>query len=263
MLGVATLRALFFRAGLSAAALLLAINPAHAQDTAATGVVRGRVAGPDSSSIEDAVVDLVGLGRARTDSAGAFRFSGLPPGSFILQATKIGFRPSLKMIVVRPNYELTVPFTLERAAQELERVIVRTDSAVDLRTDPTGFDLRRRSGMGSYITNDEIEAKHFTDTEQAFRAIPGVEVDRAGHVGISRGEISINAVCAGAQVFVDGVAMGGSSVGISKTQSKAFSINEISLSSIRGIEVYRGPATTPVVLRGKETACGTVAIWTK
>jgi outer membrane cobalamin receptor len=54
-------------------------------------------------------------------------------------------------------------------------------------------------------------------------------------------------------VFVDGVAM----------RPGAFSVNDISIASIRGIEIYRGPATTRMQLRSSKTACGTVAIWTK
>jgi len=33
--------------------------------------------------------------------------------------------------------------------------------------------------------------------------------------------------------------------------------------SIRGIELYRDPGTTPPELRSDKTNCGTLAIWTK
>lgn len=252
MLGVARLRELFFQAGISTIALLLALGPAHAQDIAATGVVRGRVVGPDSSSIEDAVVDLLGLGRARTDSDGAFRFSGVPGGTYILEATTIGFRPSLKMIVVRPNEELRVRFALDRSALELEPVLVRSDSAVGLLADPGGFDFRRRGGLGTFITSAQIESRHAFETGQLFQAIAGVEIDRNGNVGIARGVTSINAGCGAARVFVDGVPM-----------RPGFSVNDIPVASIRGIEIYRGPATTPMLFRSSGTVCGTVAIWTR
>ena len=252
MRGVASLRGLFFQAGMSAIALLLALSPAHAQDTAATGVVRGRVVGPDGSSIDDAVVDLLGLGRARTDSDGAFRFSGVPGGTFILQATKIGFRPTLKMIVVRPNEELRVRVSLDRSALELERVIVHSDSADGSPADPGGFDFRRRGRLGTFITSEQIEARHAIETAQLFQAIAGVEVDRNGNVGIARGASSINVGCGAARVFVDGVPM-----------QPGFRVNDVAIASIRAIEIYRGPATTPMQFRSSGTACGTVAIWTK
>jgi hypothetical protein len=57
--------------------------------------------------------------------------------------------------------------------------------------------------------------------------------------------------CVGAQVFVDGVMM-----------PQPFDVNTVSPQSIRGIELYRGPATTPAELRSTKTVCGTLAIWT-
>lgn len=252
MAGLTSYRGPFVKALVLAVALGLAPDIASSQDSAATGSVRGTVVGPANMPLEDAIVDVLGLGRARTDSAGAFRFSGLRLGTFILQATKIGFRPSLKTIVIRTTDEMNVGFALERSVQELERVIVRSDSAVNLRSDPTGFELRRRGGLGTFITSEQIDARNAMETGQLFQAIAGVEIDRNGVVAIARGPISINAACGGAQVFVDGVAMHG-----------AFSVNDIAIASIRGIELYRGPATTPMQLRSSKTVCGTVAIWTK
>jgi hypothetical protein len=37
----------------------------------------------------------------------------------------------------------------------------------------------------------------------------------------------------------------------------------IDAQSIKGIELYRGPATTPPELRSPKTVCGTLAIWTR
>jgi outer membrane cobalamin receptor len=156
------------------------------------------------------------------------------------------------MIVVRPNEELRVPFALDRSALELDRVIVRSDSAVGLFADPGGFDFRRRGGLGTVITSAQIEARHAFETAQLFQAIAGVEIDRNGNVGIARGVSSINIGCGAARVFVDGVPM-----------QPGFSVNDIQIASIRGIEIYRGPATTPMQFRSSGTVCGTVAIWTK
>ena len=44
--------------------------------------------------------------------------------------------------------------------------------------------------------------------------------------------------------------------------SPGLSLNLIPMSSVRGVEVYSGAATTPTSLHTSITACGTVAIWT-
>lgn len=234
--------------------------------TVATASVRGTVVGPDNVPIDSAVVEVVSIGRVRTDSAGTFQFTALPVGAFILQATKIGFRPAMKLITTRPGEQLVVPIALDASSQDLPRVIVRGDSAATLLSDPSGFDVRRRGGLATFVTADQIAARHFMQTIDVFRTIPGVELDRNGTVAIQRGEIKVKKVCAGAQLLVDGVPMAPGPAPLNArdgAKSTAFDINEIPVSSIRGIEIYSGPASTPMVLRTENPVCGTVAIWTK
>jgi outer membrane receptor for ferrienterochelin and colicin len=177
-----------------------------------------------------------------------------------------GRSPDVSSSTTRPDEQLVVPIALDISSQDLPRVIVSGDSAATLLSDPSGFDVRRRGGLGTFVTADQIAARHFMQTIDVFRTIPGVEIDRNGTVAIQRGEISIKKVCAGAQLFVDGVPMAPGPAPLNArdgAKSTAFDINEIPVSSIRGIEIYRGPATTPMVLRTQNTVCGTVAIWTK
>jgi len=58
--------------------------------------------------------------------------------------------------------------------------------------------------------------------------------------------------CVGVQVFVDGAMM-----------PQPFDVNTIPPPRIKSIELYRGPATTPLELRSPKTVCGTLAIWTR
>ncbi len=270
------LNLLAFRRALSAGtvAMLVVLSQRDVlgQDTASapSASVRGTVLGPDKVPLEGAIVEVAAVGRVRTDSAGAFLFPALPVGTLILQVTKIGFRPALKMITTRAGEELVVPIALEASGQDLPRVIIHGDSTATLLSDPSGFDFRRRGGMGTFITEDQIAARHFKLTADVLRFAPGVEVDRNGGVAIQRGDISILKVCRGAQLLIDGVAIGDDPAPpdtrdptrLSASQ-RAFDVNAITVSSIRGIEIYRGPATTPSVLRTANTVCGTVAIWTK
>ncbi|MGE5100845.1 MAG: carboxypeptidase regulatory-like domain-containing protein [Deltaproteobacteria bacterium] len=223
-------------------------------------VVRGETAMP----LVGAIVDVMGLGTMRTDSTGAFRFVGAPPGTMMVRATAIGFRPSLKMISLRAGETMRLTIALEVAAQELARVTVREDSSLtpSVRSDPTGFEARRRNQTGGlYIVAADIEKKHVVETEQVFHGIPSMYVDTGGIVVVNRGVNSTRDLekkgdqfyhCIGAQVFIDGTPM-----------PQPFNINQVALDRIRAIEVYRGPANTPSTLRSTRTNCGTIAIWTK
>jgi len=253
--------------GLIALLVLLGAG-ARAQQTPASdssASIIGRVIGPTNAPVTAVTIEAVGVGLTYSDSAGDFRLPGLPRGSLIIRATKIGFRPVLKVVTIVSGEPLYLAIALDESAHELGPVVVRGDSTITVLGDPSGFESRRRKATGGlYILAADIDRKHVIETEQIFHGIPAVQVDTGGIVVIKRGETSLRDLyltgknvnqfnmCIGAQVLVDGVHM-----------PQPFNINQISLSSIRGIEIYQGPATTPPALRSPKTICGTVAIWTK
>lgn len=255
------------RAAQLAAVLVIATATARAQETRPTDPtsVSGMVLhGEPAAPVAGATVEIMGVGVARTDSTGAFRFTGLTAGTLLVRTTMIGLRPSLKIISLRAGEEMHLTITLDVAAQELARVTVREDSSLtpSLLSDPTGFNARRRNATGGlYIVAADIAKKHLVETEQLFHGIPTMYVDTGGIVVVNRGVNSTRDLekkgdqfyhCIGAQVFVDGVPM-----------PQPFNINQVALDRIGAIEVYRGAATTPPSLRSTRTTCGTVAIWTK
>jgi hypothetical protein len=244
------------------AVALLACVVAVPASVAAQGI-SGHVVNSYGDPLAGATVSVLGVATVRTDSTGAYRLTSLPQGRLVAHTTMIGYKPSLKMIVLDSGLTLNVDFILERNVQQLPTVSVREDSSADLLHDPSGFDDRRRKGSGGYIvTAADIEHRHTMDVEHLFYGIPAVQVDTGGIIVIKRGENSLRDIymanassyarCVGAQVFVDGIAM-----------PQPFDVNTLDVRNIRGIEVYAGPATTPVTLRSPKTACGTVVIWTK
>jgi hypothetical protein len=229
-------------------------------------IIVGVVVDENKSPLAGSTVEILSVGRMFTDSTGAFRFATVPSGTLIVRATMIGRQPVMKLVTVSPGAQLRLDIALLPLTQQLPAVVVREDSSFSLLTDPTGFDERRKStaGGGHYILAQDIAEKHITETEQLFHGIPTVQVDTGGIVVIKRGEISLRDIylsgkdvnqfkmCIGAQVMVNGVAM-----------PQPFNINTIPPFEIRGIEIYSGPATTPMPLRSPKTVCGTVAIWMK
>lgn len=225
----------------------------------------GSVLGSGNRPLPGVAVEIVSFGHTITDSAGAFRFEAIPVGQWLVRATKLGFRPSLKMVPTAAGDTIRVSIALESAAQELGPVVVNADSTYSALTDPSGFEQRRRRATGGiFIVASDIAKKHLVETEQIFHGLPFVTVDTGGIVVIKRGEISLRDIyltgkdvnqfnmCIGAQVIVDGVLM-----------PQPFNVNSVELRRIRAIEIYTGLASTPASLRGPKTVCGTVAIWSK
>lgn len=239
-----------------------------------TARVGGQASAPGSAKLTGTVLDtaqvpiggvmveLLSLGQTRTDSAGVFRFAGVPRGSVILHVAKIGFQPLMRVISLAIADSIDLDVTLRPATYQLATVIVREDSNVTRLSDPTGFERRRKNGMGHYISADEIAQRQFSQTSQLLRSVPGISVNDRGVVTIQRGvNTLIGTSCESVVVFVDGIAIPAEKKAWNK--ETGFDVNAIAIAFIRGIEVYAGPATTPVELRSSRSTCGTVAIWTR
>ncbi len=214
--------------------------------------ISGVVLTADGRPVVDADVALIGLGAARTDSLGRFDFRGVPAGAVLVRVQRLGFTPIMQSVALDGVHPCALTMRFGETATTLTTVVVR-DSAIRAR-EPTGFELRRATGHGLYITQDEIARRHAQRVEHVLASLPGLEVDSSGVVRTDRGRTSLfGDNCGdGVQLLIDGVAVSGS-----------YSLRNISPSSLRGIEVYRGIASTPVELRSPRAACGTVAIWTK
>jgi hypothetical protein len=245
----------------------LAPGTGIAQDARVTSAeIVGHVLWTDGSPVGGVALSLIGVSDVETDNTGAFHFLTLPEGTYFLRATRIGAKPVLKNVTISAGERVRVDVTLSSNAHELTAVIVRGDSTLTAMNDPTGFQRRLRTGQGVFMTGEEIERRHAIRTEQLFLGVPSVSVDTGGIVLIARGIISYKPTlrrsrtqfdsqfldCVGVQVFVDGALM-----------PQPFDVNTVDARSIKGIELYRGPATTPLELRSPKTVCGTLVIWTR
>lgn len=211
----------------------------------------GVVLAADGGPVSGAEVSLVGLGVARTDSLGRFGFRGLPVGTFVVRVQRLGFGPIVQMVSYDGEHAQRVTLRFGSSATALAPVIV-IDSAAT--RGAGGFEQRRRSGQGYYLSEREIAARHVRNVEQLFGQMPGVQVDSTGTVRVDRGRTSLlgDDCQRGMQLVVDGTAVDGT-----------FSLRGLSPDALEGIEVYRSVAATPAELRTSRMACGTIAIWTK
>jgi iron complex outermembrane receptor protein len=110
--------------GLLLAGAVGAEEAAPAEGSAGPGVVAGRVIAAGDAPVAEAKVTLVELRRqARTDQAGAFRFEGVPPGLYIVQADSARAGMGVARIEVQGGQEARLELTLDLATHQ-ETVIV-------------------------------------------------------------------------------------------------------------------------------------------
>lgn len=151
---------------------ILAATPAPAQTR--HGGIAGQVTDTAGRSLVDADVFILGGGRrARTDSAGQFRFADLKRGEYSLIARKVGYRHAEAEVSVQDDV-VRQDFALVRRVI-LETVDVRERAECPLRT-IDGFFCRQQRGSGTFLDYPDIDFYAHTYTGDLFRHLPGWSV---------------------------------------------------------------------------------------
>jgi len=213
--------------------------------------LRGTVVTADGDRpLAGAMVRIADGPQTRTDARGEWTLANAPAGTRMLEVRAIGYFPENRPVDVIPGAApLTVPLVTFKAMLDTVRITVRR--AQD-RSSGT-FDERRRSGMGRYITAEEIERRNVFWLSDMFRMIPGVRLDGGGfdRTILVRDDFGQN--CA-PSVYIDGLYM---------WRLSAFEIDALlPAQQVRGVEIYAG-AATPFEYQRTVPACGAILIWTK
>jgi hypothetical protein len=119
------------------------------------GVIKDALGNP----IAHASAGLRGyVGRARTDSLGRFAIRSVPTGTQVLETRVLGAEPRAVELAIHSFSEhvVQVDFPLVRAKESIPPALARLD---EVRNDPTGFQLRRHTLKGTFLTEEQIQAK--------------------------------------------------------------------------------------------------------
>lgn len=233
------------------AALLAATFPSSARGQGV--VLAGTVVDTAGHPLPAVEFTLPGsAARAVSDDAGRFRMAGLPEGSIVLRARRIGYRlTSIPLETAKLPGDVRI--TLRAIPIELAPVIVQASTGGFAR-DLYGFYERKLRGTGGrYITRADLRRVQSLRLTDALRAlVPGVQVGR-------RGSFTSTLRFRGSRcpplVWLDGT----------PALSGEFDIDVVDPETISGMEVYSGVATVPAEFRtgrGVE-ACGVIAIWSR
>jgi hypothetical protein len=182
---------------------------------------------------------------ARTDSLGRFVLAGLPGGTQLLRARKLGNGPLTETVTLRPGRTTEVALVLP-AANVLATVNVRADRTNRLLS---GFDERRTKGAWGYYLG-ERDLKFRLDMASALSGLPGLRVSRIRGQVVLYMERGMNSCVP--RVFLDG------------RPSMVEEISMLQMEELYGVEIYRNPEAVPAQFQtGPVDRCGAVLIWTK
>ncbi|MBA3670741.1 MAG: carboxypeptidase regulatory-like domain-containing protein [Gemmatimonadaceae bacterium] len=221
--------------------------------------IRGHVATLTGRPVRNATVDVLGRDETQTDSLGRFTLD-VPAGeSFVVRARHLGHQPVVKPFAsssdVPPDGVRDVAIIMEPIAVQLGANVTTADSTMSFVNDIGGFERRRRTGHGTFITQGDIETRRPLSFADLIGRVPGIKVlEPVGTARVMRGRDSfLDTSCDnGMQLFVDGVHI-----------DNSMSLKSLNVTSLRGVELYHGLAETPVELRTRQAKCGTIAVWTK
>lgn len=186
---------------------------------------------------------------AVTGEDGRFSLANLPAGTRSVQVRAIGYEPRTATVTLRSGAQATASVVLDKRIEVLASVNV-IEKQANRKRDFTGFDDRRRRGMGSYITREDIEKRSPISMTDVLRTTPGLQIVPNGD---GTNSVMGRGGCRPA-VYVDGMqVMDGS------TDLDAI----VRPTDVRGVEVYRSGATVPAEYGGAGgNSCGTLLVWT-
>ncbi len=236
------------------AAFLTPASGALAQkgDGRLVGMVVDKASGRPVGNAE--IMNTADFRSAVSDSAGAYRFDGLPFGivKFVVRAkgypiTNLAVALAQGESMVRRIELDSAPPTPGSGTQTLKTVSVEVAPSLGRRY--ADFERRKATGQGHYITVDEIEKGNYMSLQETLRGVRGVSIDCGGGLGCSIRMSRAPMRCLPEYVVDEHV-------------DNFFGPN-VPVRDIQAIEVYTGPSDVPGEFAGRNAGCGVIVIWTK
>ena len=229
------------------ATLLLALLAAGSATAQQTGTIRGTVVDVSGNALPGVSVTVTGPDvreQAATDTAGAYEFTGLAAGDYVVTATLFGYASRELQVSVGAGAVETVPVVLEP--------VFRLDPLSVVAEEPTVFARNCRRGA-----DDEAAVEHhrrdFGDRQPARRLGPGGDAyafdDWSSNVAMRGFQSTINDVQIG--TTIDGFPNGTSDYW-SGSKANRF----VDPMNLGGVEVSQG--TADIASRSVEALGGTL-----
>ena len=227
----------------------LAPAPARAQRRGA-GSLSGRLVNQlTREPVGGARIQLVGSSVAIfSDSAGRFGMDRMPSGEVSLEARAIGYRMGRWQVTLPVGVTIERVFEMEPQTVGLDTVTVEAAPSTNWRSE-TGFDYRRRRGIGYFITRADIDNRQSAIINDLLIIVPGLYSSCGG--GVCRVQMMANGRNCSPEWFLDGHPATNAAGPDFPTQT------------IRGVEVYRSLFEVPPEFQRSNLRCGVIAIWTR
>jgi hypothetical protein len=214
--------------------------------------VAGRVTDPSGRPVAGADVTVQGAeSTTATNDSGAYTLRGLPSGTQALQVRKLSFAPIQVTVDLSSRAPQHADVKLLPAPPTLTPVQVEGKREKGLRN--VGFTQRQKSGLGHYLTEDQIAAKLPTVMTDIFATIPGIMIDYSSGQPELKGSRGAGGSCL--TYVIDGVP--------TQLQGSGDFNDFMHPDEVAAVEVYQASEAPAQFQQGGRSDCAMVVIWTK
>jgi len=128
-------------------------------------------------------VVILGISQgAATDIEGDYVILNIPPGTYDIKATMVGFKTVTKTgVVISINHTTTLDFDLEEAVLDIGESIIVVAERPLIEKDLTS--------TRHFVSADEIQARPTTSLTNILSTLPGIDVDNSGQLTVRRGSL--------------------------------------------------------------------------
>ena len=226
----------------------LQVRRVHVGDGRLSGTVR---ATSDGRPLAGAQISILDGPHTRSNARGEWTLTDAPPGTRLLEVRAVGYYPERRTVDI---VESVAPLRIALATFKsvLDTMKISATRTVDLNL--VGFQERRRSSVGRFLTPRDIAVRQPFVTSEIFRSVPGLFLDRtmdAEEKVMMRGLFEDRCEPA---IYIDGQWMNGLTSG----DLDGF----IRPNDIAGIEVYMA-GQVPAQFQPGLGGCGSLVFWTK
>jgi hypothetical protein len=218
---------------------------------------------------------------AETNGAGEFALGGLAGGQHTLSIRAIGYRPLQLQAVLSGGDTLELDVRLVGLAQELTPIAVVGERPRRLSAKMEEFERRRRMGLGSFLTREDLAKVETSPMSNVLRFASGIRLillptPCGGGIAAASGrrttvpilgvmkcqevaegtDLEIPIACY-MDIYVDGVSYWRFG------QGPPVRIDDFVARDYQAIEVYRGRSELPIELTRGEPDCGAIVFWTR
>jgi len=139
--------------------------------------IAGRVLDPGGNPVADADVFVIAeTQRGRTDSTGRFEIDGLDGGVYRVRVRRVGFLPGEQSTDVTKNGKVDLKFELVPRPAMLDSVIVTAEGKC-AELSFNGFNCRKRSAKGVFLTDDDLLDRGAVELGDIFRNVNGFRIE--------------------------------------------------------------------------------------